>query len=440
MSADSLTLSRQDLYELAWSKPMCDLAQDFGISDVALAKRLRKLGIPVPGRGYWARVAAGQTPRRPPLPHRDDEPDAAAPTIDLPPPQGVPEEPGDEILSALRARIVSLEIAPATDLRAALPSVKRTARSLKYPEPLDFCRGERSGPTLEVAVSEGTRERAHLLADTFLRAASELGWTFVPPAASKTGPATEAVKTPALGHLVVEGEAIAFRIEERLKSEPRDPTPQELARERREYRYHAPRITLVPTGALRFIRLETAYWSRQKTWYDHRRRRVEGQLREILLDFLEHAFAIKTHRAEREREERAEQEEKRRREALEAKREVNARLVTYLETQAGAWFRARMLRGYLRALCRCAPQGLRVKVRDGEPLDFLHWAESYINAMDPLHATPRVEEFEGEEYSWRAAEEAKAEFSRLSGHAWARSWKISGGASTQCDTDEDDFA
>ena len=50
---NSLTLSRQDLYELAWSKPMVELAQDFGISNVALAKRLRKLGIPLPGRGYW---------------------------------------------------------------------------------------------------------------------------------------------------------------------------------------------------------------------------------------------------------------------------------------------------------------------------------------------------------------------------------------------------
>ena len=50
-----------------------------------------------------------------------------------------------------------------------------------------------------------------------------------------------------------------------------------------------------------------------------------------------------------------------------------------------------------------------------------------------------VEEFEGEEYSWRADDEAKAEFSRLSGHGWAHSWKVSKGASTQCDTDEDDF-
>ena len=66
-----LTLSREDLYELVWSKPMVELAQDLRLSDVALAKRGRKLGVPVPGRGYWARVASGQEPHRPTLPKRD---------------------------------------------------------------------------------------------------------------------------------------------------------------------------------------------------------------------------------------------------------------------------------------------------------------------------------------------------------------------------------
>src|SRR5437016_8147809 len=68
-----LTLSREDLYELVWSKPMRELAKDFGISDVALAKRCRRLGVPVPGRGYWARVDAGQQPYRPQLPKREPQ-------------------------------------------------------------------------------------------------------------------------------------------------------------------------------------------------------------------------------------------------------------------------------------------------------------------------------------------------------------------------------
>jgi hypothetical protein len=59
----------KDLYEKVWSAPMGTVAKEFGVSDVALAKTCRKLHIPVPGRGYWAKKAANQpVASRPPLP------------------------------------------------------------------------------------------------------------------------------------------------------------------------------------------------------------------------------------------------------------------------------------------------------------------------------------------------------------------------------------
>jgi hypothetical protein len=51
---------RESLYEKVWRQPMQKLAKEFGISDVGLAKICRKLFVPLPGRGYWARKAAGQ--------------------------------------------------------------------------------------------------------------------------------------------------------------------------------------------------------------------------------------------------------------------------------------------------------------------------------------------------------------------------------------------
>jgi hypothetical protein len=64
MPYNFMTLSRSKLYDLVWTQPVRDVAKDFGIPDVALAKRCRALKIPLPRRGYWARVAAGQAPRR----------------------------------------------------------------------------------------------------------------------------------------------------------------------------------------------------------------------------------------------------------------------------------------------------------------------------------------------------------------------------------------
>jgi hypothetical protein len=67
MSQNPLTLTRQTLYDLVWSKPMSDLAKEFNISDVGLAKRCRAVDVPIPYRGYWARKAAGQEPPKLPL-------------------------------------------------------------------------------------------------------------------------------------------------------------------------------------------------------------------------------------------------------------------------------------------------------------------------------------------------------------------------------------
>ena len=61
---------RQDLYDLAWSEPMHKLAKRLDLSGVRLAKVCRAADIPVPGRGYWARLQAGKRVDKQPLPPR----------------------------------------------------------------------------------------------------------------------------------------------------------------------------------------------------------------------------------------------------------------------------------------------------------------------------------------------------------------------------------
>lgn len=59
---------RDALYDLVWTAPVSEVAVRLGVSDVALAKLCRRACIPIPARGYWARVESGQTLERPPLP------------------------------------------------------------------------------------------------------------------------------------------------------------------------------------------------------------------------------------------------------------------------------------------------------------------------------------------------------------------------------------
>ncbi|GHC08855.1 hypothetical protein GCM10010080_24880 [Thermomonas carbonis] len=103
-----------------WSKPIKDLAPDFGISDVALAKFCRKHSVPLPGRGYWAKLKAGKPVMAFTLPprglgqhetisighdewRRRDEQEARLREEEIPPP---PEFP--ETLVELRQRVAKL--------------------------------------------------------------------------------------------------------------------------------------------------------------------------------------------------------------------------------------------------------------------------------------------------------------------------------------------
>ncbi|MCH7225066.1 tyrosine-type recombinase/integrase [Haloferula sp. A504] len=50
--------SKAKLKHLVWKKPLTHIAADLGVSDVALKKHCTKLGIELPGRGFWQKAAA----------------------------------------------------------------------------------------------------------------------------------------------------------------------------------------------------------------------------------------------------------------------------------------------------------------------------------------------------------------------------------------------
>ena len=447
-----LTLSREDLYELAWSKPINQLAKDFGISDVALAKRCRRLRIPLPGRGYWARLVAGQTPYRPKLPKREPQwydksaltvaPSAGAyaaailsseETLKSADPESVP------------ARIASLVISPTTSMLEALPAVKRTALWEKHPQraELKFERGERTGVVFDLEVTPPALDRALLLADTLLRASSALGWLFDVPELPPEKQGTPGLKTEAnsaqgdskeapkrdCGRLLVEGEAVALRIEERFREEPVEPTAAQLAREKREYGYHAPRKVSVATGALRVVRLDTyrKYGAPdRRSWYDRPGRRVEEQMPEILLGIHELALSIKERREKDERAARQRAELARRHQEEEAIRDANQKLITQLEADTGAWYRARYLRRYIRAARRTlGADSLPADFR-GQAIDYLDWAERYVDQLDPLQMSLRSGEFEERAtyHFQNDLDRMKKTFGRLLGADWSKAFKL----------------
>ena len=49
-------VTTEELYALVWSRPTTEVARLFGVSDKAIEKRCKRLGIPKPPRGYWLQI------------------------------------------------------------------------------------------------------------------------------------------------------------------------------------------------------------------------------------------------------------------------------------------------------------------------------------------------------------------------------------------------
>lgn len=54
-------ITRRELYELVWSKPVTEVAVEFGVLDASIRKICRKHKVPTPPPGHWARLRAGNT-------------------------------------------------------------------------------------------------------------------------------------------------------------------------------------------------------------------------------------------------------------------------------------------------------------------------------------------------------------------------------------------
>jgi hypothetical protein len=438
-AADPLTLTREELYELVWSKPLIELAQDFGLSDVAVAKRCRKLGVPVPGRGYWARVAAGQAPRQPKLRKREDQTmDYAALTFDAPrnetPDENRPPATPEE--AALREKIVGLPANPFLELKAASAAVRRTAVDLKrkWRNEITWTRGEKSGPIVQIRVSDLVADRALRIAELLISGAQAVGWGFqrIPALKEETQyrryayqPAPE---PPKYGCIVTLGELLVFRIDERNRQVEHELDEQEKAKKRRGESIYPPRWDYVPSGDLRVHLLHADSTYVRHTWKDAARRKLEEQINAILLGFLDEALDIKKRREERRQDDIRARKEEERRLRLSRRREHNAKLIRELEAQAGAWQRARMLRAYLRALRSAVGKDKFELISDSDTIDFLAWSQHYANQLDPLSTEPHDLDLMDESLTRYGSREEgiKETLSRLMGRHWQESLKVLG--------------
>jgi hypothetical protein len=124
------TVTREGLYRRVWSSPATHVAADLGITSTALAKIARKLDVPVPPPGFWARKRAGQSVEVLALPaplagqptrHVIVRRAIPRPTETKSPPEAEVRRAGAEVRQVERARPTDASARPLEELRTPTP-------------------------------------------------------------------------------------------------------------------------------------------------------------------------------------------------------------------------------------------------------------------------------------------------------------------------------
>lgn len=361
-------LSRQQLYEEIWAEPVHAVAARYGISDVGLAKLCRRHRIPVPGRGYWQQVRAGQRMRRPQLP-----------------PRGKSDPPDDAVILNPAASTSAADQRPKPDrppappipvpqtLTTPHPLVVKAAKTLRASEP--DAKGflhDGTAHCLDIRVTPATLERALLIMDTLLKALDARHYRVT-------------VDSEHLWATIarVRDEAIGFLIEERIKQVAHQATPIEEL-ESKQFSWHPRKYDSRPSGDLR-LRIANAQWlGLTETWGDGKKGRLEQYVGAFIQGLEDVSEARKAHRVQEEEARVAREQEREREWERQRQRHLEERRAEELKKQTSRWQEARELREYVAALKNAKTVVMRTDLEVTSLQEWVAWAEAYAERLDPL--------------------------------------------------------
>lgn len=359
---ENTIVSREELYALVWTTPMVRLGDQFGLSGNGLAKICRRLDVPYPPRGWWAKKAAGHKVRQAPLPK---------------PKPGIP--PAARIVARVRWSENSMtDLAPLHEAIGVIAVPERLTRAhpviaawraehKRRREAAARTRDPWMGRGWSVPDFTEMEKKGHRVLHALLKALEKAGAT-VADGDKK-------------GHVfaTVAGERIELEIREKLKQVKR-PLNED---EKRWYSDQKRLVTeLVGTGRLHVVIHTWTSGGFRREWLESDAHPIETLLPDIAATVL----AMGPHLAElrRKREEEAQFAEERRRQAEEERRRARrdaSRWRRFVEL-ARASDEVRQARAFLLELQRLPITDEMVGDRRLD--EWLTWAEARAATSDPL--------------------------------------------------------
>ena len=342
-------ISRRELFDRIWSKPMTINAAELGTSTFVLSALAKRLGLPLPRAGHWMKKEVGKEPATPDYP-ADPALDAerfaiAAPQVRRPPSPRPPEKPAAQE----KADDAAVAEPRENDLRPTAPGpegaeeiepdehkkVANTRSAIQKSRSSDRAAiGGRGKFRLLVAPTSG--ERACTILDRLIAAVEARGW---------------ALDSTEQGYAVLaDGESVGFMIEEKLDRVPHVVTAAET-KEKAEYDRKCaladrgigyrpwrppsiPEHDYVPNGEL-VLKFDHNYAAggTRRTFSDGKRQRLEDLVPSMMESLERWAAAVKARREEQEQWQRNWDEQERRRKDHERQVRVEGYRITFLQRQ-----------------------------------------------------------------------------------------------------------
>jgi len=361
-------LTRQELYELVWSKPMKDAAASVAMSHGGLSRICHRHDIPIPARGYWSAVQAGRLASRLPLPARIN-----AQRIDL---QGASRKPRTELLEGRARAIAALRqtAAPATTTSSA-----RRLCTNRTEEALSNARPDRFGALAAWGLGVARVRASPEAIPRALSILDKIGFLL-----ERLGHSISSSSTPA--HLSIDGTLVPFEISERFVRSNAPPDAAELARRESFTQRFPMHVAMLadpwmyrPSGELTIRLSDGRERDLTNRWADGHIR-LEQQLDRVIVEAIAHAAArnVRQHDVER----RLADQTAARRQQLEAGANDEAERRRKADLHEEAEHYARYLR-HLR-LSSAAP-------RSEEFSQWFKWAETHVEALREASSIAAVE-------------------------------------------------
>lgn len=384
MESEDVTYDRNTLYEEVWAAPVREVAKRYRISDVALAKTCRKLGIPLPPRGYWLRPESKRA--RSQLP-------AAKPGMQVRWQVRIPiQEPPPPLAPALASRLAEEAEAAAiivpSELVAPHKIIVRSANALRRATTHEgFVTSAYQAGCLNIRVAPSSVDRALRVMNSLINALETRGLKI---RVRETEPRAGYARSPNEGLVTVDDEEVSILLWEKYSLRPTGKKGLLMPRNER-----------IPNGRFNFeIRHPDVYCS-LKTWTETATKKLDGLLNQIISQFYLAAARLKEERVERERARVEREAEEKRARAAEALRRAEAERLDVFKGQLKRWRFASDARAFLDEIrILLTSRGLR-PTKGAHVEEWMNWIAARADEADPLTRMRRDAEEMATQYRTR---------------------------------------